>query len=329
MEVEDVAGEGLPARRPAEEERHLPVRVRVLREVVVHAERVPAVVEEVLAHRAAGVRGHPLDRRRLRRRRHDDDRVVERAGFLQPVVDLRHRRRLLADGDVDADDVAAPLVEDRVDEDRGLAGRAVADHELALTAPDRDHRVDRLEPGLERLLHRLALHDAGRLELERAPLARVDRARAVQRSPEGIDDPADERVADWHGEELPAAADRFALRHLVPLAEERDADVVLLEVERYADDAVLELEHLHRHAVLEPVDAGDPVAELEDGAHLRELGLDLVLLDPLFEDRGDLFRSQLHGVVSSLSRVPGVTGSDGRARCRRRGGIRPARRCRR
>ena len=64
-------------------------------------------------------------------------------------------------------------------------------------------------------------------------------------------------------------------------AEERDADVVLLEVEREADDAVVELEHLERHAVLEPVDAGDAVAELEHGADLGEVRLDVELLDPL------------------------------------------------
>ena len=76
---------------------------------------------------------------------------------------------------------------------------------------------------------------------------------------------------------------------MLPLAEERGADVVLLEVERDADDAVLELEHLERDAVLEAVDAGDAVADLEDGADLGQVGLDVVLLDPLLEDRGDLF----------------------------------------
>ena len=85
------------------------------------------------------------------------------------------------------------------------------------------------------------------------------------------------------------ALDRLALLDLLPLAEERDADVVLLQVERDPDDAVLELEPLERDAVLEPVHAGDAVADLEHGADLGEVGLDVVLLDPLLEDRGDLF----------------------------------------
>ncbi len=76
---------------------------------------------------------------------------------------------------------------------------------------------------------------------------------------------------------------------MLPLAEERHPDVVLLEVERDADDAVLELEPLERDAVLEPVDAGDAVADLQHGSDLGEVGLDVVGLDALLEDRGDLF----------------------------------------
>ena len=56
---------------------------------------------------------------------------------------------------------------------------------------------------------------------------------------------------------------------------------------------MLELEHLHRDRVLEPVEAGDTVADLQHGADLGEVGLDVVLLDPLLEDRGDLFRTKL------------------------------------
>src|SRR5207247_6926240 len=82
--------------------------------------------------------------------------------------------------------------------------------------------------------------------------------------------------------------------HVLPLAEERDADVVFLEVERDPDDVVLELEHLRRDGVLEPVDAGDAVADLQDGSDLRKVGLDVVLLDPRPEDLSDLFGAKLH-----------------------------------
>jgi hypothetical protein len=66
----------------------------------------------------------------------DDDRVVHRACPRAACRPPGDRRLLLADGDVDADNVLALLVDDRVDGDGGLAGLAVADDQLALAAAD-------------------------------------------------------------------------------------------------------------------------------------------------------------------------------------------------
>jgi hypothetical protein len=52
---------------------------------------------------------------------------------------------------------------------------------------------------------------------------------------------------------------------------------------------VVEVEHLERDAVVEAVDARDAVTDLQDRPDLGEIGLDVVLLDPLLQDRGDLF----------------------------------------
>ena len=55
------------------------------------------------------------------------------------------------------------------------------------------------------------------------------------------------------------------------LAHEDAADVVLLEVQGEAEDAVRELEQLARHDLLEAVDAGDAVADGDDGPDLGHL----------------------------------------------------------
>ena len=55
---------------------------------------------------------------------------------------------------------------------------------------------------------------------------------------------------------------------------------------------LLELEHgVTGLDVVEAVDAGDAVADLQNGADLGEVRLDVEVLDPLLEDRGDLFRA--------------------------------------
>ena len=68
---------------------------------------------------------------------------------------------LLSDRHVDADDTLTALIDYRVDRHRCLAGLAVADDQLALTSTDRDHRVDRLDAGLERGIYVGAIDHAG------------------------------------------------------------------------------------------------------------------------------------------------------------------------
>src|SRR6185503_9197700 len=145
---------------------------------------------------------------------------------------------------------------------------------------------------------------------------------------ERVDDTAEKRLADRDARDLPCSSDGLPLLDVLPLAEERGADVVLFEVEGEADDAVLELEHLQRNSVLEAVGARDAVADLQDGADLREIGLDVVVLDPVLQDRGDFFWTQFH-CASSLLRVHGASARFGRARTRRRAWSLPAGRNRR
>src|SRR5438093_1494081 len=141
------------------------------------------------------------------------------AAVLQHLHHLRDREVLLAHRDVDAVEVARGVVEDRVDRERGLAGLAVADDKLALPAPDRDHRIDGLEAGLHRLIHRLAVHDARRVTLQGSRLVRDDRTFAVDRLPDRVHDPADHRLADRDGSDLSGAAHGVSLLDVVRAAE--------------------------------------------------------------------------------------------------------------
>ena len=266
MEVEHVAGVGLAARRAAQQQRQLTVGVGLLGEVVVHHERVLAVVHPVLTDRAAGVGGEVLERRRVGRRGDHDHGVVEGAGLAQRVDGLSDRRALLADGDVDALHAEALLVDDRVDRHRGLAGLAVADDQLSLATTDRGHRVDGLDAGLQRLVHGLAAHDARRLDLHAAGLDADELALAVDRVPERVHDAAEHAVADGHRQDAAGRLDRLALLDVVDVAEHDGADRELVEVQRQAHGAVFELEQLVHRGVGQPADAGDAVADFGDAS---------------------------------------------------------------
>jgi hypothetical protein len=190
MQIEHVARVRLAPRRPAKQQRDLPVGPSLLGQVVVDDERILAAVAEVLAHGAAGIRRDVLHGRGFGSGGRNHDGVGHRAVLFELAHYVGDCGSLLADRDVDAEEILALLVDDRVHRHRGLAGLAVANDELALAAADRHHGVDRLEAGLHRLRHRLARNHARRDLLDHIGQLGVDWALAVDRLTQGIHHPA-------------------------------------------------------------------------------------------------------------------------------------------
>src|SRR5438552_2277997 len=271
VQVKHVARVRLPAGRAAEQQRDFSIRLRVLRQIVVDAERVLLVVQEVFPHRASAIRREILQRRRLGRRRADDNRVLHRAVVLEGFHDLRDGRFLLTDRDVNADDAFPLLIDDRVDGYRRLAGLSIANDQLALASADRNHRVDRFQSGLQRLLHRLSIDDAGCDALDAVILGSLYRTLSIDRNAERIDYPPDHRGTDGHGHDASSALHLVALFDHLIFAEENDADVVLFEVRGETDDVVRELHELAGHDAIEAVHARDAVANSDHSAYFGDI----------------------------------------------------------
>ncbi len=317
MQVEDIAGVGLAARRAAQQQRHGAVRLGLLGQVVEDDQDVLALVHPVLADGRAGVGGEVLEAGGVGCRGRDNRRVLHRTGILERALDGGDCGALLADGDVDAahllGDVArlpvGLLVDDRVDRDGGLAGLAVADDQLTLAAADGDHGVDGLDAGLHRLVHTLALHDARRLQLERATTGGRDLAETVDRVAERVDDAAEVAVADGDREHLAGAGDLLAGLDAREVAEHDDTDLVLVEVQRQALDAVGEPDELVGHDAGEALDVRDAVGGVDDGADLgRGSGGRLVRGDEVFQRVTDDVGADgqiCHGVPSCGMSVAG------------------------
>src|SRR4030042_1213166 len=77
-------------------------------------------------------------------------------------------------------------------------------------------------------------------------------------------------------------------------AEEDGPDVLLLEVQGQAEDAPRELEELIGHDPVEPIDAGDAVADRSDGPDLADVDAGIGAFDLLLDDPGDLIGFDAH-----------------------------------
>ena len=298
MQVEHIAGVGLPPGGAAQQQRHLAVGPGVLGQVVIDDEDILALLHKGLAHSAAGIGGDELQRRGVGGTGVDDDGVFQRAVFLQDAHHLGNFALLLADGDIDADEVGVALVDDGVNGDGGFACGAVADDEFPLAASDGDHRINGLDAGLDGGVHGFADHDVGGGALYRHLTVGEDGAFAVQRPAQGVDDAADEGVADGDFNNLPGGAHPVTLFNGVGIAEDGGADDVRFQVEGQAEDAVAKVQQLVGADALQALDAGDAVAHLDDGADIHQGQVAAEFLNLAPDEGYDFLSSDCHRPVS-------------------------------
>ena len=222
----------------------------------------------------------------------------QRTVLFELAHDVGNRRGLLADRDVNTFDAGGLLIDDRVDRHRSLAGLTIADDQLTLAAADRDHRVDRLEAGLHRLVDGLARDDAGRDFLDRRGAGGSDRALAIDRTAERIDDAAKQRFADRHFENAAGGLHRVAFLQMLVVAKHDGADRVALEIQREAESGFAsragEFQHFALQGIAQAVDADDAVLQRDDGAGVPGLGRRFKILDAGLDEIADFGRIQLH-----------------------------------
>src|SRR5205807_5823177 len=84
--------------------------------------------------------------------------------------------------------VQTSLTDDGIDADRGFAGGAIADNELALAPANWNHRINCHDTRLHWLTDAAALDHPGRDFFQRIKCFRFDFSLAIERFPEGVDD---------------------------------------------------------------------------------------------------------------------------------------------
>ena len=136
--------------------------------------------------------------------------------------------------------------------------------------------------------------DAGGDPLDRAGRGRRDRALVIERTAERIHHASEQGGPDRDLDHASGRLDRVAFLDRGGVAEDDRADRLLLEVEGHAHQPVGELEQLRRQRAGQPVDLGDPVADLDDGPDTSGLDARIEVVDRGLDDAGDLVGTNGH-----------------------------------
>ena len=211
-----------------------------------------SIVTEPLSHSASRERGEVLERGGLGGSGSNDNSVLHGVVLLEGLDELSDSRTLLTDGNVNTVQllllilaVVPPLlVENGVDRDGSLSSLTVTDDQLTLTTTNRNHGVDGLDTSHHRLVDGTTGQDTGGLEGGTTTLSRVDGTLSVDGVSERINDTSEQLRADWDVDNLAGTLDRVALLDETIVTEDRDTDVIGLQVQTHSTNAGRELHHL-------------------------------------------------------------------------------------
>ena len=219
-------------RHPAEERRDLGARLDEAEDVVDEEQHVLALdVAEVLRHRQAGQRDAHARAGRLVHLAEDEHRLVDDARLLHLEPEVVALARALADAAEgrQAAVLLGEVVDELLDED-GLADAGAAEQaDLAALGVGRE-QVDDLDARLEHLGGRGQVLDVGRVAVDRPALLGLDRVAEVDRLAEQVEDAAERRLADRHGDRAAGVGDLRAARQAVGDVHRDRADAVVADV---------------------------------------------------------------------------------------------------
>jgi hypothetical protein len=138
----------------------------------------------------------------------------------------------------------------------------VADDEFALAASEREQGVDHDQAGLHRLDDQIPIDDRRRGPLYRHARLRRDRPLAVQRSPERVDDAAEQFRPHRRAHDIARATHAVACLDAVDVVEEDAADAIPLQRLHEAELPLLEFQEFGEARVGQAGDERDAVPDL-------------------------------------------------------------------
>ena len=186
------------------------------------------------------------------------------------------------------------MVDNGVDRNRGLAGLTVTNDQLTLATTDRNHRVDRLETGLHRLMNRFTFHDAWCFDFDLAVSVSLNWALTIDRNTDTIHNAANQCFADRNLNDAFSPLDDVTFLDMLGITENRGTNVVFLEVEDHAHGVSRKLQQLTCHSFVQAMNTCDTVTRGNNGSCFANFDFTSEVFDLFLDNCADFFCFDLH-----------------------------------
>ena len=214
--------------------------------------------------------------------------------LFQLAHDVGDSRCFLTDSHIHAGHVLTLLIDDGIHRNSGLAGLAVADDQLPLTATDRHHGVNRFQAGLYRLINRFTRYHARRNFFNLVGHLGVNRTLAVYRLAQRIHHTSAQFRSNRNFKNTSGTFDRVAFSNMLIFTEHHRADRISLEVQCKAKSITGEFQHFTLHYIGKPVYTDNAVSDTDYGTFGSRLCQSLKVFDATTNQITNFGRVELH-----------------------------------
>ncbi|EOC62964.1 hypothetical protein NM90_2208 [Neisseria meningitidis NM90] len=249
VQVEYIARICFTTRRTAQQQGNLTVCNGLFRQVIIYDQRIFTAVTEEFAHGTTGVRSDILQRSGFRSSCSNYNSMFHRAMLFQFAHYVGNRRCFLTDSHINTDYACTFLVNDGIQCYGSFTGLTVTNDQLTLTTTNRNHRVNGFQAGLHWLVNRFTRNHTRCDFFDRGGQSCINRAFAVDRPTQCINDASDQFAPDRHFQDTTGTGNRVAFFNMFVLAQHYGADGVALQVHRQAESVTREFEHLTLHCI--------------------------------------------------------------------------------
>ncbi|MNE19626.1 hypothetical protein D3C80_1127140 [compost metagenome] len=217
---------------------------------------------------------------------------------------VNNRRLLLSDRNVNTFYAVTFLVDDGIDGDCSFTCLTVTDNKLPLAAADWNHRVDRFNTSLHRLVNGFTINYAWCVVFYWAEFCCLDWTFTINWLTKRIYNTSKQSITYWYLHDLSCTFYLIAFTNFAIWTKNNDTDVTFFKVERKAVNTVCKLKEFVSHGVFKSVDTGDTVTNLNNCANFGHFNFRFILFDLTFNQCTDLFRSDtqvFHPYLQCLS----------------------------
>src|SRR5690554_6862289 len=284
VQIENVTRVGFTAGRTTQQQGNLAVSHSLLGQVVINNQGILTTVTEEFTHGATRVWRQILQCRRLGRTGNHNNGIGQSTSFFKLAHNVGNGGLLLADSHVHAFDATVFLVDDGVNCQRRLTNLAVTNDQLTLTTTNRNHGVHRLVTGLHRLINRFAPNYARSNLFDRIGQLGFQRALAVNRITQCVNDAAQQFITDRHFQNAASTLGTHTLGQAGVGSQNYRTNGVTLQVQCHTIDAAREFNHFTVHHIGQAMDTYDTVRQADDGALIAGLCGNIKLGNTLLDD---------------------------------------------